>query len=207
MVVNVLNIQGSKVKELNLVDGIFNITPHEQSIYEVVRAQRLAMRQGTHDVKNRGEVSGGGRKPYKQKGTARARQGSIRAGQWVGGGTIFGPTPRKYDVKINKKVRQLALKSALSFHNQHNTLIVLDQLQLKSIKTKDFEKVLENLKLQDKKTLFLDVNMSKEVLLSGRNIPTVILENSTHASVYDLLNCKNLVLTEEAVKYFEEALK
>ena len=165
------------------------------------------MRQGTHDVKNRGEVSGGGRKPYKQKGTGRARQGSIRAGQWVGGGTIFGPTPRKYNVKINKKVRHLALKSALSFHNLNNTLIVLDQLQLKSIKTKDFEKVLENLKLQDKKTLFLDVNMSKEVLLSGRNIPTVILENSTHASVYDLLNCKNLVLTEEAVKYFEEALK
>ena len=207
MLVNVLNIQGSKVKELNLVDGIFNITPHEQAIYEVVRAQRLAMRQGTHDVKKRGEVSGGGRKPYKQKGTGRARQGSIRAGQWVGGGTIFGPTPRKYNVKINKKVRHLALKSALSFHNLNNTLIVLDQLQLKSIKTKDFEKVLENLKLQDKKTLFLDVNMSKEVLLSGRNIPTVILENSTHASVYDLLNCKNLVLTEEAVKYFEEALK
>lgn len=207
MVINVLNTQGTKVKEINLLDNIFNITPHQQSLYEVVRAQRLAMRQGTHDVKNRSEVSGGGRKPYRQKGTGRARQGSIRAGQWVGGGTIFGPTPRKYNLNINKKVRHLALRSALSYHSKNNSLVVLDNLKVKNIKTKDFAKIIKNLKLEGIKSLILDIEMAKEVVLSGRNIPTVILENATHASVYDLLNCKKLVLTEEAVKYFEGALK
>lgn len=207
MKIQVLNTHGKQVKEIELKDEIFAITPHEHAIYEVVRAQRLAQMQGTHDVKNRGEVRGGGRKPYRQKGTGRARQGSIRSAQWVGGGTVFGPTPRKHGVKINKKVRQLAFNSALASHALNNTLLVLDEVKLPNIKTKELLNVLKNLKLEDTKTLLVDLELAKEVLLSGNNIAKLQLGNATHVSTYDLLNCKKLVLTEQAVKYFEGALK
>ncbi|MGI6781733.1 MAG: 50S ribosomal protein L4 [Acholeplasmataceae bacterium] len=206
MKVQVLNQQGLKVSDLVLNDYVFGIEPHQGAIYEVVKAQRNAMRQGTHDVKGRSEVRGGGRKPYRQKGTGRARQGSIRAAQWVGGGVVFGPTPRSYRVKVNQKVRNLALRSALSAHAQANTLVVVDKFEFANPKTKDFTAMLEALKV-DKKSLVVDTAICENTILSSRNIPTTQVGVANHVSVYDLLNAQQVVLTIEAVKYFEEALK
>lgn len=201
----VLNQQGTKVKDLNLNETVFGIEPHQQAIYEVVTAQRAAMRQGTHKVKGRSEVRGGGRKPYRQKGTGRARQGSIRSPHYVGGGVVFGPTPRSYAKKVNKKVGRLALKSALSYHALNNTLIVVDKVELEAPKTKEFKQVLNNLKAFNK-VLFADTEVSRNLLLSGRNIPGTQIQLANHASVYDILNADFLLLTVDAVKYFEEAL-
>lgn len=205
MKIQVLNQSGQKVKDLNLNKEVFDIEVHQAAIYEVVKAQRAAMRQGTHDVKGRSEVRGGGRKPYRQKGTGRARQGSIRAPHYVGGGVVFGPTPRSYRKKVNQKVRALALKSALSFHAQNNTLVVVDKVELKEAKTKAFKEILNNLKVGNK-ALMADVKMDDNVALSSRNIPQFRLSLANHTSVYDILNAKHLVLTLEAVKYFEEVL-
>ena len=153
--VALLNQEGVELKQITLSDSVFGIEPNQQVIYDVVNAQRAALRQGTHDTKNRTEGRGGGRKPWKQKGTGRARQGSIRATQWRGGGTVFGPTPRSYEVKVNRKVRQLGLKSALSYKLQSNDLVVLDKLELNEVKTKGFVKVLNALNLNDVKSLFV----------------------------------------------------
>lgn len=206
MKVQVLNQQGAKVSDLVLNDHVFGIEPHEGVMHEVVRAQRNAMRQGTHDVKGRSEVRGGGRKPYRQKGTGRARQGLIRAAQWVGGGVVFGPTPRSYRVKVNQKVRNLALRSALSAHAQANTLVVVDKIEFTSPKTKDFTNMLSALKV-DKKSLVVDTKLAENTVLSSRNIPTTTVGVANHVSVYDLLNAQQVVMTVEAVKYFEEALR
>ena len=143
-----LNQTGEKVKDLQLNEEIFGIEPNQQVVYDVVNAQRAAMRQGTHDTLNRTEVRGGGRKPWKQKGTGHARQGSINAPQWRHGGIVFGPTPRSYAVKVNAKVRQLGLKSALSYHVKNNTLTVLDDVKFDSIKTKNFTDFLSNIKAE-----------------------------------------------------------
>ena len=201
----VLNQQGSKVTDLTLNDYVFGIAPHQQVLYDVVNAQRAAMRQGTHDVKSRAEVSGGGRKPWRQKGTGRARQGSTRSPQWRHGGIAFGPTPRSYAVKVNKKVGQLALRSALSFHANNESLIVVDQLHVDNAKTKEFKALLDNLKVTEK-VLIVDNVFEDNVFLAARNLPNVALVQASHASVYDLLNCKVLLLTESAVKHFEEVL-
>ncbi len=201
----VLNQQGSKVTDLTLNDYVFGIAPHQQVLYDVVNAQRAAMRQGTHDVKSRAEVSGGGRKPWRQKGTGRARQGSTRSPQWRHGGIVFGPTPRSYAVKVNKKVGQLALRSALSFHANNESLIVVDQLHVDNAKTKEFKALLDNLKVTEK-VLIVDNVFEDNVFLAARNLPNVALVQASHASVYDLLNCKVLLLTESAVKHFEEVL-
>lgn len=134
----VLNHEGSKVTDLTLNDYVFGIAPHNQALYDVVNAQRAAMRQGTHDTKTRAEVSGGGKKPWKQKGTGRARQGSTRSPQWRHGGIAFGPTPRSYDVKVNRKVAQLAMRSALSSHQANNSLVVVENLAVTQPKTKEF---------------------------------------------------------------------
>jgi len=206
MKVQVLNQQGAKVIDLVLNETVFGIEPHDSAIYEVVKAQRNAMRQGNADVKGRSEVRGGGRKPYRQKGTGRARQGSIRAAQHVGGGVIFGPTPRSYRVKVNQKVRNLALRSALSQHALNKTLVVVDKIEFASPKTKDFTAMLAALKV-NQKSLVVDTAICDNTLLSSRNIPTTAVGVANHVSVYDLLNAKQLVLTVEAVKYFEEALK
>ncbi len=202
----VLNQSGKKVKTIELNDFVFGIEPHKQALYDVVRAQRLAMQQGTHQVKNRSMVSGGGRKPYKQKGTGRARQGSRRAVQFVGGGVAFGPQVREYDIKINKKVRQLALRSALSQHAQQGTLVLVDKVSLPEIKTKLFAQILENLKL-DRKVLYVDNEFEANVVLSARNLSQITVMNEpSHTSVYDLLDAKYLLLTVGAAKEFEEAL-
>lgn len=205
--VALLNQEGVELEQITLDDSVFGIEPNQQVIYDVVNAQRAAMRQGTHDTKTRTEVSGGGRKPWKQKGTGRARQGSIRATQWRGGGTVFGPTPRSYEVKVNRKVRQLGLKSALSYKVQSNDIVVLDKLELNEAKTKGFVTVLNNLKLQDAKSLFVLADVTDNVALASRNIPTANVNVQNHVSVVDILSCKKLVLTLDAVKYFEEVLK
>ncbi|PKK92646.1 MAG: 50S ribosomal protein L4 [Tenericutes bacterium HGW-Tenericutes-6] len=203
--VNVLNQTGTKVADITLSDYVFGIEPHQQALYDVVNAQRAAMRQGTHDVKNRGEVSGGGRKPWRQKGTGRARQGSTRSPQWRKGGVVFGPTPRSYAVKMNQKVRQLALRSALSFHASNGGLKIVDALNIEQPKTKLFQEMLKGLGVEGK-TLIVAKSFTDNEVLAARNIPTVAFSTVNHVSVYDILNCKNLVLTKEAVEAFEEVL-
>ncbi|HHT98713.1 MAG TPA: 50S ribosomal protein L4 [Acholeplasma sp.] len=203
--VDIINQTGKSVEKIELSDYVFGIEPHQQALYDVVNAQRAAMRQGTHDVKNRSEVSGGGRKPWRQKGTGRARQGSIRSPQWRGGGVVFGPTPRSYAVKVNKKVRQLALRSALSYLQANNNLIVIDQLQIASGKTKDFQAFLNTLNIKGK-VLLVATEFSDNEILAARNIPTVAFAQVDHVSVYDLLNTKTLVITKAAVAVLEEVL-
>ncbi len=204
--VALLNQAGKKVKDLELSSEIFGIEPNQQVIYDVVNAQRAAMRQGTHKTKTRTEVRGGGRKPWAQKGTGRARQGSIRAPQWRGGGIVFGPTPRDYSVKVNRKVKQLALKSALSYKVLNNKLIALEALALEQVKTKEFIKVIENLKLTGKKVLFVLPEVTENVEKSSRNIPNVSVNVQNHVSVYDILKFDQVVLAVDSVKYFEEVL-
>lgn len=204
--VALLNQTGAKLKDITLADAVFGIEPNQQVIYDVVNAQRAALRQGTADTKERSEVSGGGRKPYKQKGTGRARQGSIRAAQWVGGGTVFGPTPRSYAVKVNRKVRRLGLRSVLSAKVLRNELTVVDQIVLEDAKTKLFAKVLDDLKVSEKKTLVIVGSMDEKICLASRNIANAYLTTAEHASVLDIASFKNLVLTMDAVKYFEEGL-
>ncbi|MCF7930738.1 MAG: 50S ribosomal protein L4 [Acholeplasmataceae bacterium] len=203
--VNLLNQAGSKVADLTLSDYVFGIEPHQQALYDVVNAQRAAMRHGTHDVKNRGEVSGGGKKPWRQKGTGRARQGSTRSPQWRKGGVVFGPTPRSYAIKMNQKVRQLALRSALSYHTANGQLIVVDALNLDAPKTKLFQDVITSLKIEGK-TLVVAKDFGDNVILAARNIPTVAFSQVSHISVYDILNCRNLLLTKDAVETLEEVL-
>lgn len=203
--VNVLNQQGEKIEELALLETVFGIEPNHQVLFEVVNAQRAAMRQGTHNTKTRTEVRGGGKKPWRQKGTGRARHGSIRSPIWRGGGVTFGPKTRSYDVKLNRKVKKLAIKSALSQHLKNNTLVVLDNLVFEQPKTKLFAEMLNNLPVIGK-TLFVVNEHNENAVLSASNLQAVLLEKADHVSVYDLLNCKTLVLTKDAVKYFEEAL-
>lgn len=202
-----LNQSGEKIKDLNLSNDVFAVELNQQVIYDVVNQQRAAMRQGTHDTKGRSEVRGGGRKPWRQKGTGRARQGSIRAPQWVGGGTVFGPTPRSYAFKLNKKVRALAMKNVLTYKLNEKNLTAVDTIKLDSIKTKDFIKVLNNLKVEGKAMVLVSPEELTESLnLSARNVEGVFVTPVDNASVYEILTFKNLVLTEAAVKYFEKEL-
>ncbi len=204
-----LNQSGEKIKDLELSADVFGIeTVNQQVIYDVVNCQRAAMRQGTHDTKGRSEVRGGGRKPWRQKGTGRARQGSIRAPQWVGGGTVFGPTPRSYAFKLNKKVKRLALKNVLSYKVAENNLIAVSDVKFDEIKTKNFVKFLANVKAEGKTIVICAPSeLTNENVLSSSNIPGVFLAPADNASVYEILCYKNLVITEAAVAYYEEALK
>ena len=204
--VALLNQTGAKVKDITLADAVFGIEPNQQVLFDVINAQRAALRQGTADTKERSEVSGGGRKPYRQKGTGRARQGSIRAAQWVGGGTVFGPTPRDYSVKVNRKVRRLGLRSVLSAKVLRNELTVVDKIEIQDAKTKLFAKVLDDLKVSAKKTLVVVGSVDEKIALASRNIKNAYLTTADHASVLDIASYKNLVLTLDAVKYFEEGL-
>ena len=205
-VVKVLNQEGSIVKDLELNNDIFGVEANMQVVYDVVNAERAAKRQGTHDTKGRSEVSGGGKKPWRQKGTGRARQGSIRAPQWRGGGIVFGPTPRSYAVKVNKKVVKLAKKCLLSNRLSLNKLVVVEDIKLETFKTKDFVKVLENLKAEGKVVVAL-ASENTNVTIAANNIPNVYVQNYSHLSVYDLINADMFILTEETVKKFEEELK
>lgn len=200
-----LNQTGEKLKDITLNDSVFSVEENNQVIYDVVYAQRAAMRQGTHKVKTRSEVSGGGKKPWRQKGTGRARQGSIRSPQWRGGGIAFGPTPRSYNVKLNQKVRQLALKIVLSDKLRNNNLIVVDSINFESPKTKDFIATLKSLNANGK--VLIGVNeFNLNLDASSNNVPYAYVSTGNHISVYDVLNSDTLILTEDTVKYFEEVL-
>ncbi|OEF96418.1 50S ribosomal protein L4 [Vulcanibacillus modesticaldus] len=199
------NISGTQVGEIELSDAIFGIEPNESVLYDAVIMQRASERQGTHKVKGRSEVRGGGRKPWRQKGTGRARQGSIRAPQWVGGGTVFGPTPRSYAYKLPKKVRRLALKSALSTKVLDKELIVLDELVLSAPKTKEMANILSNLNA-DRKALIVDRDYNDNIALSSRNIPGVKFVSADGINVLDILNHDKLIITKEAVAKIEEVL-
>lgn len=201
--VAVYNVTGAQVGEIELSDAIFGITPNAHVLHEAVVMQQASLRRGTHDVKGRSEVRGGGRKPWRQKGTGRARQGSIRAPQWVGGGTVFGPTPRSYAYKLPKKVRRLALKSALSSKVNAQEIIVLDALSIDAPKTKDVVKLLNNLKL-DKKALIVAAEQDVNLSLSARNIPGVKVVEATGINVLDILHHDALVITKDAVSKVEE---
>lgn len=203
--IDVLDINGKKVDNITLNDDVFAITPNEQALFDAVMLQRANVRQGTHSVKNRSAVSGGGRKPWRQKGTGRARQGTIRAPQWRGGGVVFGPTPRKYTLKMNKKVRRLALKSALSTKLINGDIIVIDNLNLTTPKTKDFVQVVNNLNI-DRKGLFVTTNIDENVYLATRNVNNILVQEPSEINVLDLLNVNKLVLTVEAVNKIEEVL-
>ena len=205
-VVKVLNQEGSIVKDLELSNDIFGVEANMQVVYDVVNAERAAKRQGTHDTKGRSEVSGGGKKPWRQKGTGRARQGTIRAPQWRGGGIVFGPTPRSYAVKCNKKAVKLAKKCLLSNRLALNKLVVVEDIKLDSFKTKEFVKVLGNLKAEGKVVVAL-ASENTNVTIAAGNIPNVYVQSYSHLSVYDLINADMFIMTEETVKKYEEELK
>lgn len=203
--VSVLSQTGASVGEIELNDAIFGIEPNEAVLFDAVIAQRASLRQGNHKVKNRSEVAGGGRKPWRQKGTGRARQGSIRSPQWRGGGIVFGPTPRSYSYKLPKKVRRLALKSALSAKVLEQNFVVLDALNLDAPKTKDFAAILKALEI-NKKALFVTAELNENVALSARNIPGVTVLTATGINVLDLLGHDKVVFTKDAVNKVEEVL-
>lgn len=201
-----LNQTGNKTKDLVLSEEVFGQEPNMQVVYDVVNAQRAGMRQGTHKVKGRSEVRGGGRKPWAQKGTGRARQGSTRSPQWRHGGVAFGPTPRSYAVKVNRKVQKVALRSALSFKAQENTITAVESIAFESAKTKNFVEFLKNINVEGK-TLVVVKEASVEVTRAASNLPKVFLCPVEHVSVYNILCYKNLVLTADAVSHYEEVLK
>ncbi|AWI10847.1 MULTISPECIES: 50S ribosomal protein L4 [Bacillaceae] len=203
--VTVYNQAGSQVGEIELNDSVFGIEPNKHVMSEVIISLRASQRQGTAKVKNRSEVRGGGRKPWRQKGTGRARQGSIRAPQWRGGGTVFGPVPRSYAYKLPKKVRRLALKSALSTKVQENNIVILDQLTFEAPKTKDFVTVLKNLSV-DTKALIVTSDTNENAVLSARNIPGVKVVSSNAVNVLDIIGHEKLIMTEDAARKVEEVL-
>ena len=205
--IDLLNLKGEKVNELKLNEEIFSITPNDKVLYDAIILARASLRQGTHSTKNRSEVSGGGRKPWRQKGTGHARQGSIRAVQWVGGGRYGTPVSRDYSKKQNRKERRLALKSALSHKFNDNEVIVMEELVLNTPKTKEMITLLNTLKIADKKVLFVVEDFIENVILASRNVQNVALIAANEINVLDLVNSDVVVFTSEAIKKIEEALK
>ena len=204
--ISVLNINGEKVKDYKLNDKVWDLTPNDTVIYDAIILATAAARQGTHSVKTRAEVSGGGRKPWRQKGTGNARQGSTRSPQWRHGGVVFGPQKeRNYKIKMNKKERRLALKGALSYKVIDNELIVLDNLKLESSKTKQMLNIMKNLKL-NKSALFVTTDLSDELVLASRNIKGVKVILPSEINVLDVTTYHNMIVTEDAIKNIEEVL-
>ncbi|WP_342526902.1 50S ribosomal protein L4 [Chryseomicrobium sp. FSL W7-1435] len=203
--VKVLNLTGSEVGEIELNDSVFGIEPNEAVLFEAIIAQRASLRQGNHKVKGRSEVAGGGRKPWRQKGTGRARQGSIRSPQWRGGGIVFGPVPRSYSYKLPKKVRRLALLSALSSKVREESLVVVDALTFDAPKTKDFIQVLKDLSIA-KKALVVTADLDENVALSARNIAGITVVSASGINVLDLVGHDQLIMTKAAVEKVEEVL-
>lgn len=203
---DVLNIQGKKVKDITLNESVFGIEPNDVVIYDAIRLATANARQGTHSVKNRAEVSGGGKKPWRQKGTGRARQGSTRAPHWIHGGVAFGPqTDKNYTLKMNRKERRLALKSALSYKVLDNELIILDELKLKSAKTKEMKEILANLNI-DRNILVVVDELDDNLILAARNLENVLLLQADEINTMDIISANVLVATEAAIKSVEEAL-
>ena len=200
--VSVYNMEGAQVGTIELSDSIFAVPVNEHLVHQAVVAQLANKRQGTQSAKTRSEVSGGGRKPWRQKGTGHARQGSIRAPQWTGGGVVFAPKPRDYSVKMNKKEKQLALKSVLTSRVNENKFIVLDELTLTEIKTKQMKAVLDNLKVE--KALIVTKDVDSVVVKSANNLPKVKTAVTNTINVYDILKYDTLVLTQDAVATIQE---
>lgn len=200
--VSVYNMEGKEVGKMDLNDAVFGVEINEHLVHMAVVQNLANKRQGTQKAKTRSEVSGGGRKPWRQKGTGHARQGSTRSPQWKGGGVVFAPTPRDYSFKLNKKEKRAALKSVLTSRVQDNKLIVLDELKLDAVKTKEFKKVMDNLKVG--KAMVVIDGQDENVILSARNLPTVNTAVAENINVYDILKGDTLVLTKDAVAKIEE---
>ena len=203
--VSLFKQDGSQIGEIELNAAVFGVEPNEDVIFDAVIMQRASLRQGTHAVKNRSAVRGGGRKPWRQKGTGRARQGSIRSPQWVGGGTVFGPTPRSYSYKLPKKVRRLALQSVLSQKVLEGKLVVVDELSFAAPSTKEFKSVLNNLKV-DAKTLLVLEGTNANAYFSARNLANVKVIDEGNVNVLDVVNYDTLVITKAALSTVEEAV-
>ena len=203
--VQVLNLKGEKVKDLTLKDEVWNIEVNENVMHDAIVLSQASLRQGTASTKTRSEVSGGGRKPYKQKGTGNARQGSTRSPQWPGGGIVFGPKPRKYNKKQNRKERRLALKSALTSKYKDKELVVVENLNLESNKTKAFNEILKNLKIDGKALVVYSLD-NENLFLASRNNENVAVLSPEEVNVLDLVATSYLLIDEEAVKKLEEVL-
>ena len=201
--VDVYNIEGKKVSDIELADSVFGIEPNENIVHSVLKNYLANQRQGTQSTKTRAEVSGGGKKPWRQKGTGRARQGSTRAPQWIKGGVALGPKPRSYRYTVNKKERRLAVKSVLSSKVLEKELTVVDKLELKEIKTKSMVNALAALKVEGKTLIILPEN-DKNVVMSARNIKDVKTISANNINVFDLLKYSNLILPVDTVKKLEE---
>ncbi|HLS53426.1 MAG TPA: 50S ribosomal protein L4 [Tissierellaceae bacterium] len=201
--INVYNMSGDQVEEIELKEEIFDVEINQHVVYEVVKNQLANKRQGTQSVKTRADVRGGGRKPWRQKGTGRARHGSIRSPIWVGGGVTFAPKPRDYSYRVPKKVRRLAMKSALTSKVQNEEIIVVDELKFDAPKTKEMINVLENLNAE-KKALIVTVNSDMNIIRSARNIPNVEVTVVENLNVYDILKYDSFIITKEAVRKVEE---
>lgn len=205
--IELLNLKGEKVKDINLNEEIFGITPNNAVLKDAIDLSMASLRQGTHKTKSRSEVSGGGRKPWRQKGTGRARQGSIRAVQWVGGGNYGTPVPRDYSKKQNRKERRIALRSALSYKAAEKSIIVLENMTLSTPKTKEMISILENLKVADKKVLLVVSEFDDNMILASRNIQNLVLILAEELNVLDVVGTDIMLITEKALKEVEEVLK
>ena len=205
--VELLNLKGEKVKDINLNEEIFGITPNNNVLHDAIILSMASLRQGTHKTKNRSEVSGGGRKPWRQKGTGRARQGSIRSVQWVGGGNYGTPVPRDYSKKQNRKERRLALKSALADKLNEKAIIVLENLTVETAKTKDMLNILKALNVADKKVLLVVSEFEDNLVLASRNLQNVVLISAEEINVLDIVGTDVLVITQDALNKVEEVLK
>ena len=202
-----LNVNGEKIKDLNLDKEVFGIEPNDVVLKDAIVLAQASLRQGTHKAKTRAEVSGGGRKPWRQKGTGNARQGSIRSVQWVGGGIAFGPVPRSYNKKQNRKERKLALKSAWSYKVKNNNLVVVDEIKLSTPKTKDMIKMLANLKLDGEKLLVVVKEYSENVILASRNLQNIMLLQANEVGVLDIVSAKKVLIEDAALESIKEVLK
>ena len=202
---SVLNIKGEKVGDITLNENVWGIEPNDAVLYDALTLARNNARQGTADTKTRSEVSGGGKKPWRQKGTGRARQGSTRAPHWIKGGIVFGPHPRSYAKKMNRKERRLALKSALSYKVIESEMIVVDNFDLETGKTKDAKVALNNLKANKKVLLVVD-ELNDNVILATRNLNNVVLLEASEINTYDVIAADNMIITEKAGKAIEEVL-
>ena len=204
--VELLNLKGEKVKDINLNEEIFGITPNNAVLNDAIILTMASLRQGTHKTKNRSEVSGGGRKPWRQKGTGRARQGSIRSVQWVGGGNYGTPVPRDYSKKQNRKERQLAIRSALADKVIANEMMVVENFKVSTPKTKEVLNALEGLKIADKKVLLVVKEFDDNLILASRNVQNLVLILANEINVLDIVGTDVMVITEDALKYVEEVL-
>ncbi len=203
--IDVFNLQGDKVKEMPLNKELWEKEPNDAVLYDAIRLSKNSLRQGTHDTKTRSEVSGGGKKPWRQKGTGRARQGSTRAPHWPGGGVVFGPHPRSYSFKMNKKERRLALKSALAYKFKEKELLVVENFEVTTKKTKDMIKIMENLKAEKNVLVVVD-ELDENMILATRNLSNILLLEASEINTYDVVAADLMIVTEKAIKSIEEVL-